>query len=67
MMVGVIIVFALLCGPTAFFLLNAALGLPWSLGLAALLLAACGLAVWAAQRRGPKLYTPDRLPRTALP
>ena len=67
MVVGVIIVFSLLCGPTAFLLLNAALGLPWSLGLGALVLAACGLAVWAAWRRGPKLYAPDRLPRSALP
>jgi hypothetical protein len=69
MIVGVIIISFLLCGPTAFLALDAALspGLPWLLGLGALALAACGLAVRAAQWRGPKLYTPDRLPRTALP
>jgi hypothetical protein len=69
MVASVIIVFSLLCGPTAFLLVNAAFspGLPWLLALGALVLAACVLAVWAAWRRGPKLYAPDRLPRTALP
>jgi hypothetical protein len=69
MIVGAIIIFALFCGPTAVLLLNAWLspGLPWLLALGTLVLAACGLAVRAAQRRGPKLYAPDRPPRTALP